>query len=169
MIRPKLLRPCPEALYPDGAQFGQWGPMWGSHFDENGKWTKGKVLHDGKMVGQHSGKDIIVPIGVLQVVPFDTEKVLKAGWQNASDQKEGYGLRAQFLTTPIEWSEGKWDRLILTLAHLSEIWVTESHHLARGDAFGKSGNTGNSSGPHIHTDLRLPDGTPIDFEWINHY
>jgi murein DD-endopeptidase MepM/ murein hydrolase activator NlpD len=169
----KLLRSCSSSLYEDGAQFGQWGKHWGYHFDDNGKWVKGQVKKDGIMCGQHGGCDIVVPDGVLQVCPADVETVIRAGWQDDTDHVRGYGLSAVFQLVPMEYAPGKFARLILTAGHLSEVWVKQGHHLAKGDAFGRSGNTGNSFGAHIHWQLELPDPvyprTPLPFEWVNHF
>lgn len=47
------------------------------------------------------------------------------------------------------------------LAHLSEIAVNTGDLLSVGDPVGVSGNSGNSTGPHLHLELRV-DGTPVD-------
>ncbi len=61
------------------------------------------------------------------------------------------------------------------LAHLSEVWVSVGQHVEAGQWAGLSGSTGNSTGPHVHVELRYnnrainpwpyyvavaPDGTP---------
>src|SRR5690606_4256883 len=40
--------------------------------------------------------------------------------------------------------------------HLSRTLVDLDDQVARGDVIGFSGDTGNSAGPHLHLDLRLP-------------
>lgn len=45
------------------------------------------------------------------------------------------------------------------LAHLSEIYVEENRYVKKGDIIGKSGNTGLSTAPHLHYELRK-DGIP---------
>lgn len=47
------------------------------------------------------------------------------------------------------------------LAHLSEVHVTVGHTVNDGDVVGLSGNSGHSSGPHLHYEVRI-DGEPID-------
>ncbi len=43
---------------------------------------------------------------------------------------------------------------MVTLAHLSQICVEKGQQVARGDVVAYSGNTGQSSGPHLHYTLR---------------
>jgi murein DD-endopeptidase MepM/ murein hydrolase activator NlpD len=46
-------------------------------------------------------------------------------------------------------------------AHLSEIWVTVNQEIEVGKPIGLGGNTGQSSGPHLHFELRYK-GLPIN-------
>ena len=46
-------------------------------------------------------------------------------------------------------------------AHLSEISVSVNQNICRGQIIGASGKTGNSTGPHLHFELRL-NQTPVD-------
>ena len=46
-------------------------------------------------------------------------------------------------------------------AHLSEILVRENQKVAKGQVIGRSGNTGNSTGAHLHFELRI-NGIKID-------
>ena len=38
-------------------------------------------------------------------------------------------------------------------AHLSETWYSRGQHVARGTIIGRSGNSGASTGPHLHFGL----------------
>jgi murein DD-endopeptidase MepM/ murein hydrolase activator NlpD len=44
-------------------------------------------------------------------------------------------------------------------AHLSGFNVRTGQRVTKGDLIGYSGNTGNSSGPHLHFEIRLPGGS----------
>jgi murein DD-endopeptidase MepM/ murein hydrolase activator NlpD len=46
-------------------------------------------------------------------------------------------------------------------AHLSKILVNSGQRVAKGDQIGKMGSTGNSSGPHLHFEIRK-NGTPLN-------
>lgn len=46
-------------------------------------------------------------------------------------------------------------------AHLSKIYVSEGQRVSRGDRIGDMGNSGNSTGTHLHYEVRI-DGRPID-------
>ena len=44
--------------------------------------------------------------------------------------------------------------------HLSETWVGVGQHVEVGDEIGATGNTGSSTGPHLH--LRIHSGGAVD-------
>ena len=65
-------------------------------------------------------------------------------------------------------SFGKWifiehnNGLSSTYAHLSLISVSKGQKVARGQVIGYSGNTGSSTGPHLHLSLYVSSGVKID-------
>jgi len=48
-------------------------------------------------------------------------------------------------------------------AHLSKIMIAEGSIVKKGDVIGKSGNTGNSTGPHLHLEI-IENGLLVDPE-----
>jgi murein DD-endopeptidase MepM/ murein hydrolase activator NlpD len=71
-------------------------------------------------------------------------------------------------------SNGPWGNLVVVenngyqvwLAHLSSIQVTEGQTLNYGDEVGLSGNTGNSTGAHLHYGIRQKTGEQSAV-WLN--
>jgi len=95
--------------------------------------------------GAHPGLDIAVPIGT---------KVLAAGNGRVAVISEDaeYGLAVR-----ITHSNG-YETLY---AHRSRVVVKEGQTVAGGDNIALSGNSGRSTAPHLHVEVRL-NGTPID-------
>lgn len=146
--------------FPDGKGFGEWGPMWGYHFDEKGQWIKGMVEKGGILVGQHGGRDILCPKGTVLVSPVDG-KIMRAGWQDPANTKRGYGLSVMIY---LEQHKG----MILTGGHFSLLFVVDDEKIRRGTRIGLSGDTGNAAGAHSHWQLEK-DGpyprSPLNFNW----
>lgn len=93
----------------------------------------------------HQGIDIEVPEGT-EVYAASTGKVLVAG------RHSGYGLYIV-----LQHSHG-----YRTLyAHLAEIGVYRGQFVEGGQVIGRSGNTGNSTGPHLHFEI-LQYGRPLN-------
>ncbi len=65
-------------------------------------------------------------------------------------------------------SFGKWifieynNGLSGTFAHLSLISVKSGQRVKRGDVVGYSGNSGSSTGPHLHVSIYVPSGVKVD-------
>ena len=80
------------------------------------------------------------------------------------------------ITGKVVWagSNGPWGNLVVIenngyqvwLAHLSSIQVTEGQILNYGDVIGLSGNTGNSTGAHLHYGIRQKTGEKSAV-WLN--
>lgn len=106
----------------------------------------------------HNGIDFTGPQkGVLVPVfsPFDAT-VYEVGDQGV----KGYGKHVRLRTAP----NSKGIRREIIFGHLSVVSVELNQEVAIGDSLGIMGNTGFSSGPHLHLGLRriAPDGTVID-------
>lgn len=96
-------------------------------------------------VGYHTGVDFSAAAGTI-VGATAGGQVSFAGWDasfgNWVEIDHGGGVRSRY-------------------AHLSEIWVVTGQWLGRGDFVGRVGNTGNSSGAHLHFEI-IMQGTPVD-------
>ncbi|MFE9139706.1 transglycosylase family protein [Streptomyces sp. NPDC007355] len=88
--------------------------------------------------GFHTGVDFAVPGGtsVWAAVPGT---VVSAGWQGA------YGI-----SVVIQHDDGMYS----VYAHLSTAAVAQGMKVTAGQQVGLSGSTGNSSGPHLHFEVR---------------
>ncbi len=94
----------------------------------------------------HTGTDIGAPMGT-PVLAAMSGRILLA------DFLGGYGM-----TVAIEHGQGSQQTLY---AHLSELFVKPGEVVQQGAVIGRVGSTGNSTGPHLHFELRqqLPDGS----------
>lgn len=88
----------------------------------------------------HPGVDFAVPINTPIVSAFWGE-VYKIGWSS-----KGWGLYVKI----------KHDNIISLYAHLNGIKVIEGCCIKQGQEIGKTGNTGLSSGPHLHFGIQDP-------------
>jgi murein DD-endopeptidase MepM/ murein hydrolase activator NlpD len=87
----------------------------------------------------HTGTDIGAPLGTPVVAAM-------AGRVLLSDFLGGYGM-----AIALEHSDGTQQTLY---GHLSEIFVKPGELIQQGAVIGRVGNTGNSTGPHLHFELR---------------
>ncbi|MGW1720722.1 M23 family metallopeptidase [Streptomyces sp. NPDC002156] len=91
----------------------------------------------------HSGQDFAVPSGT-KVFAAHGGTVVKAGGNGAGDGS-AYGN-----AIVIKHGNGTYSQY----AHLSKINVKVGQVVATGQRIALSGNTGNSSGPHLHFEIR---------------
>ncbi|WP_432139107.1 MULTISPECIES: M23 family metallopeptidase [unclassified Streptomyces] len=92
---------------------------------------------------KHSGQDFAVPSGT-KVVAAHGGTVVKAGGNGAGDGP-AYGN-----AVVIKHAKGVYSQY----AHLSRIDVKVGQVVKTGQRIALSGNTGNSSGPHLHFEIR---------------
>ncbi|GGX28797.1 M23 family metallopeptidase [Streptomyces chryseus] len=107
----------------------------------------------GMWASKHSGQDFAVPVGTpVDAVHGGT--VVKAG-PNGGGDGPAYGN-----AIVIKHSNGTYSQY----AHLSKIQVTPGETVKTGERIALSGNTGNSSGPHLHFEIRTTPnyGTAIN-------
>jgi murein DD-endopeptidase MepM/ murein hydrolase activator NlpD len=92
---------------------------------------------------KHSGQDFAVPVGT-PVKAASGGVVVKAG-PNGGGDGSAYGN-----AIVIKHGNGKYSQY----AHLSKINVNVGQTVNAGKLIALSGNTGNSSGPHLHFEIR---------------
>ncbi|RAJ35279.1 peptidase M23-like protein [Kitasatospora sp. SolWspMP-SS2h] len=88
--------------------------------------------------GYHTGTDFAVSVGT-PVLAVGDATVVSSGYAGA------YGNQIV-----LKLSDGRFAQY----AHLSQLGVKAGQHVDAGDQVGKSGNTGNSHGPHLHFEIR---------------
>lgn len=86
---------------------------------------------------RHHGLDIAAPIGT-PLFAADSGVVERAGWSN------GYGNNIV-----INHGGGKKTRY----AHMNRFYVSSGQSVSRGQTLGEMGNTGWSTGPHVHFEV----------------
>jgi murein DD-endopeptidase MepM/ murein hydrolase activator NlpD len=94
-------------------------------------------------LGRHTGVDFTVPTGT-KVVAAMSGIVLEAG--SNTSWGPSYGVSVII-------DHGKGVRAIY--AHLSAVKVKKGDKVLEKDLIGLSGNTGNSTGPHLHFESRV--------------
>ncbi|RKT78327.1 murein DD-endopeptidase MepM/ murein hydrolase activator NlpD [Terracoccus luteus] len=101
--------------------------------------TSGYGFRWGKM---HPAQDLAVGVG-SKVRALSSGTVVFAGWDST-----GYGnlVRIQY-----------WDGTVSYMAHNSRLLVSVGESVEPGQLVAYSGNTGNSTGPHVHLEIH-PDG-----------
>lgn len=107
----------------------------------------------------HKGIDFAVPVGtpVKAVAPGFC---FRAGWESETDHTRGFGLRV--------WQAFKYQGrdFYAWYGHLSVLTAKEGEVITEGQIVGLSGNTGRSTGPHLHVQFREKNTSLIyDVAW----
>ncbi|MGW0607972.1 transglycosylase family protein [Streptomyces sp. NPDC002640] len=98
--------------------------------------------------GYHTGIDFPVPTGTA-VKSIGAGQVVTAGWGGSF----GYQV-------VVRHQDGRYSQY----AHLSAISVKAGQSVTAGQRLGRSGSTGNSSGPHLHFEVRTGPGFGSDID-----
>ncbi len=111
-----------------------------------GRFTSGFKMRWGRM---HKGVDWACPIGTA-IKASSSGTVTKAGWGS------GYGY-----VVYINHDDGRQTRY----GHLSKILVKAGQRVNQGDKIALSGNTGRSTGPHVHFEILINGSqvNPLDY------
>ena len=72
--------------------------------------------------------------------------VTHAGWENSNNRQQGFGLYCS-----IQSDNGE----RIYYGHLSACNVAEGQRVTKGDLLGIEGNTGHSTGSHLHIECRV--------------
>lgn len=97
----------------------------------------------GEVGKMHYGVDFATPVGT-PVVAALSGVIARIGWEDETDHKKGFGLRV-------------WQRcgdIFICYAHLSQVEVYSGYHITAGERIALTGNTGASSGAHLHVEVR---------------
>ncbi|MFE5624191.1 peptidoglycan DD-metalloendopeptidase family protein [Streptomyces virginiae] len=100
--------------------------------------------------GYHTGVDFIAAMGT-SVKAVGAGTVVSAGWSGA------YGNEVV-----IRHADGKYSQY----AHLSQLSVSSGQSVTAGQSIGLSGSTGNSTGPHLHFEIRTSPSYGSDMDPI---
>ncbi|MFD0420945.1 transglycosylase family protein [Streptomyces parvus] len=135
---PKKEQPAPERAVRHSGFSAPVAVGTGTPYRQAGSWSS----------GYHTGVDFPVPTGtsVKSVAPG---RVVSAGWAGA------YGYEVV-----IRHSDGKYSQY----AHLSALHVRAGQSVSGGQRIARSGSTGNSTGPHLHFEIRTGPGYGSDVD-----
>ncbi|MCC6457490.1 MAG: peptidoglycan DD-metalloendopeptidase family protein [Caldilineaceae bacterium] len=97
------------------------------------------IPYDGVPLKGHNGLDFGTPVGT-SLLATDEGKVIRADYEDG-----GFG---HFVLLQHAWGESLY-------AHLERVDVPQGATVARGQSLGLSGNSGFSSGPHLHFGIRI--------------
>ncbi|MET7571448.1 transglycosylase family protein [Streptomyces sp. NPDC005492] len=98
--------------------------------------------------GYHTGVDFLVPTGT-SVKAIENGTVVEAGWAGS------YGYQVV-----VRHADGRYSQY----AHLSAISVRDGQSVGAGQRIGRSGSTGNTTGPHLHFEVRTGPGFGTDID-----
>ncbi|MEU3410711.1 transglycosylase family protein [Streptomyces sp. NPDC006658] len=98
--------------------------------------------------GYHTGVDFLVPTGT-SVKAVAAGHVVSAGWGGS------YGYQVV-----LRHADGRYTQY----AHLSAISVRTGQNVTAGQRIGRSGSTGNVTGPHLHFEVRTGPGFGSDVD-----
>jgi murein DD-endopeptidase MepM/ murein hydrolase activator NlpD len=106
----------------------------------------------------HTGVDIPAPEGI-PIHAAGPGTVVWAGWgffsQAPDNKQDPYGLAVS-----IRHDFGyNGQHLYTTYAHMSKVTAVLGQHVETGDQLGLVGATGETTGPHLHFEVRFPDNS----------
>ncbi|NGN69783.1 M23 family metallopeptidase [Streptomyces sp. A7024] len=135
-----------------GSGVANAAPSWVSPIDGKYQFSAGYDQGGARWAHKHSGQDFAVSTGT-KVHAVHGGTVVEAGWGGA------YGNNIV-----VKHSNGVYSQY----AHLSKFDVKLGDKVKTNEVIALSGNTGNSSGPHLHFEIRTTPNygsavNPVDF------
>lgn len=131
-------KPAEKAAKPRSGLTAPVSARTGTPYHQAGSWSS----------GYHTGVDFPVATGT-SVKAVASGKVVSAGWAGA------YGYEIV-----IRHGDGRYSQY----AHLSSLHVRAGQQVAGGQRIARSGSTGNSTGPHLHFEIRTGPGYGSDID-----
>lgn len=99
----------------------------------------------------HAGLDFAGPVGTRL-------KSLSSGVVTFAGRQGGYGNKVEIM---------HWDGSLVAYGHMDSIAVAKGQRLAPGHVIGRLGNSGRSTGPHLHLEVHPGGGEAIDpWPWL---
>ena len=120
-------------------------PIAGATFTSGYGWRWGRM---------HNGNDFATPVGTPLVA-------MSSGTVTFVGQDGGYGNKIE-----IEY----WDGTVSWYAHLNNFNVSVGQQVSPGDLVGTTGNTGSSTGPHLHLEIHPGGGAAVNpAPWLHEH
>lgn len=102
----------------------------------------------------HAGEDFAAPVGT-ELTAMSSGTVIFAG------QESGFGNIVKIRY---------WDGTVSYYGHMSQITAQVGDEVSPGDLVGYSGNTGHSTGPHLHLEIHPDGGAAVDpLPWLREH
>jgi hypothetical protein len=140
-VSPTGVRLLAPAIYRDAIRLAvpfhgnhRVSQLWGSHAS-----FYSQFKHDGVPLRGHNGIDFAMPVGT-PLLATDSGTVIEV-----ASSPRGFG---NWVMIDHRWGQSVY-------AHMHRITVRHGQSVQRGDVLGESGNTGTSTGPHLHYSIRI--------------
>jgi len=136
--------PLPGTEIPNPKTGAYLGMPFADHYGVGQLWGENPAFYrrfgyDGVPLLGHNGIDFLTPLGT-PLLATDAGAALTAGYEP--------GGLGHFVLLAHSWGESLY-------AHMDRIEVTPGQTLRRGQRLGVSGNSGGSTGPHLHFAIRI--------------
>jgi hypothetical protein len=140
-VSPRGVRLLAPAIYRDAIQLSvpcqgnhRVSQLWGSNAN-----FYSQFKYNGVPLRGHNGIDFAIPVGT-PLLATDSGTVIEVGSSPA-----GFG---NWIMLDHRWGQSVY-------AHMHRITVRHGQSVQRGEVLGESGNTGTSTGPHLHYSIRI--------------